>query len=40
MKMNENNNPETEEQLTDVNEQTVEEPVENNKEAGAEEEAP
>ena len=40
MKMNENNNPETEEQLTDVNEQTVEETVENNKEAGAEEEAP
>ena len=40
MKMNENNNPETEEQLTDVNEQTVEEAVENNKEAGAEEEAP
>lgn len=40
MKMNENNNPETEEQLTDVNEQTVEETVENNNEAGAEEEAP
>lgn len=40
MKMNENNNPETEEQLTDVNEQTVEEAVENNKEASAEEEAP
>lgn len=40
MKMNENNNPETEEQLTDVNEQTVEEAVENNNEAGAEEEAP
>ncbi len=40
MKMNENNNPETEEQLTDVNEQTVEEAVENNKEAGADEEAP
>lgn len=39
MKMNENNNPETEEQLTDVNEQTVEEAVENNNEAGAEEEA-
>ncbi|MBR2380566.1 MAG: nucleotide exchange factor GrpE [Paraprevotella sp.] len=38
--MNENNNPETEEQLTDVNEQTVEETVENNNEAGAEEEAP
>lgn len=40
MKMNENNNPETEEQLNDVNEQTVEEAVENNSEAGAEEEAP
>lgn len=40
MKMNENNNPETEEQLTDVNEQTVEEAVENNNEASAEEEAP
>lgn len=40
MKMNENNNPETEEQLTDVNEQTVEEAVENNNEAGVEEEAP
>lgn len=40
MKMNENNNPETEEQLTDVNEQSVEETVENNNEAGAEEEAP
>ena len=40
MKMNENNNPETEEQLTDVNEQIVEEAVENNNEAGAEEEAP
>ena len=40
MKMNENNNPETEEQLTDVNEQSVEEAVENNNEAGAEEEAP
>lgn len=40
MKMNENNNPETEEQLTDVNEQTVEEAVENNNEEGAEEEAP
>lgn len=40
MKMNENNNPETEEQLTDVNEQTVEETVENNNEAGADEEAP
>lgn len=40
MKMNENNNPETEEQLTDVNEQTVEEAVENNNEAGADEEAP
>lgn len=40
MKMNENNNPETEEQLTDVNEQTVEEAVENNNETGAEEEAP
>lgn len=40
MKMNENNNPETEEQLTDVNEQTVEEAVENNNEAGAEEESP
>lgn len=40
MKMNENNNPETEEQLTDVNEQTVEEAVENNNGAGAEEEAP
>lgn len=40
MKMNENNNPETEEQLTDVNEQSVEETVENNNEAGAKEEAP
>ena len=40
MKMNENNNPETEEQLNDDNEQTVEEAVENNSEAGAEEEAP
>lgn len=40
MKMNENNNPETEEQLTDINEQSVEEAVENNNEAGAEEEAP
>lgn len=40
MKMNENNNPETEEQLTDVNEQSVEEAVENNNEACAEEEAP
>lgn len=40
MKMNENNNPETEEQLTDVNEQSVEEAVENNNEASAEEEAP